>query len=57
MIKKQSESGCVKLFGVILDNKLNFKKYVECLYKDASRKVKALANISPYTSLTKTHAF
>ena len=42
-----------KLLGITIDNNLNFASYVENLCKNASRKIHALARISPYISLTK----
>ena len=42
-----------KLLGITIDNNLNFASHVENLCKNASRKVHALARISPFMSLTK----
>ena len=46
-------SACEKLFGVKIDNKLNFDTYFEGLSKKANNKLRALARATPYMSLEK----
>ena len=41
-----------KLLGMIIDNSFKFVSHVRNLCKSASRKVHALARISPYMSVT-----
>ena len=43
----------VKLLGIIIDRKLNFKEHLEGTIKEASRKVNVLSRITPYTNLSK----
>ena len=49
-ITKES-SLCVKLFGVYLDNKLNFLTHVKNLCKSASQKTKALLRMRPFLNI------
>ena len=42
-----------KFLRIKIDNNFNFASYVENLCKNASRKIHALAKISPYMSLIK----
>jgi hypothetical protein len=44
-------TSCVKLLGVNIDCKLNFRSHVEALCKTASQKVKALLRIRPYLNI------
>ena len=46
----------VKLLGIVIDNKLSYKKHVEMLCKRVSSKVSALQRISPHLSDTQ-HRF
>ena len=43
----------VKLLGIIIDRKLNFKEHLEGTIKEASRKVNVLSRITPYMNLSK----
>ena len=46
-------SNCEKLLGIKVDSKLDFKHHVEDLCSKASRKMHALARISPYMDIPK----
>ena len=47
------KSECEKLLGVKIDVNLNFNNHISDLYKRASRKISALAKVSPFMGLTK----
>ena len=46
-------SGCEKLLGVKIDNKLTFDYHVSDMCKKANRKINALARIAPFINLNK----
>ena len=46
-------SECEKLLGVKIDVNLSFNNHISDLYKRASRKISALAKVSPFMGLTK----
>ena len=46
------KSECEKLLGVKIDVNLNFNNHISDLYKRASRKISALAKVSPFMGLT-----
>ena len=46
----------VKLLGIIIDNELKFKKYIEDLCKKASYKLHALRRIRGYLTVEKARA-
>ena len=52
-VEKITCSQSVKLIGVMIDNKLNFKDHVSKICKKASQKIHALARISNYMSKDK----
>ena len=46
-------SECEKLLGVKIDVNFSFNNHISDLYKRASRKISALAKVSPFMGLTK----
>ena len=46
-------SDCEKLLGVKTDVNLNFNDHVSDLFKKASRKISALARVTPFMGLSK----
>ena len=46
-------SDCEKRLGVKFDSKLTFDQYITDLYRKASRKIRALAKMTPVTNLPK----
>ena len=46
-------SECEKLFGVKIDGNLNFNDHISDLCKKASRKISAIATVTPYMGLSK----
>ena len=46
------KSECEKLLGIKIDVNLNFNNHISDLYKRASRKISALAKVSPFMGLS-----
>ena len=50
-------SKCEKLLGLKIDSKVRFKTHMANLCQNASRKIHALARITPYMDLPKNFPF
>ena len=52
---KIKSSDCEKLLGVKFDSKLRFDQHITDLCRTASRKINALARVTPFMNLSKRH--
>ena len=43
-----TNSGCEKLLGVTIDNRLNFNDHLDCIIKKTGRAANTLSRVTPY---------